>query len=221
MAHGLDDVAGARFPLGPDQGRPFGDTPQSLAQVGGATHEGHRERPLVDVVGLVGRREHLALVDVVHAQSLEDLGLGEVADAGFGHHGNGDRGLDALDHGRIAHARHTAVPTDVGRHPLERHHCDRARILGDLGLLGRDHVHDHATPEHLGQASLDAIGARLAFHALSLGAPYLLNGCRRPDGLDFDPRGARCDLDGRPHGIGERRRRLCRRLRPASSRWRS
>ena len=36
---------------------------------------------------------------------------------------------------------------------------DGAGVLGDLGLLGGDHVHDHAAPQHLGQAPLDQVGA--------------------------------------------------------------
>ena len=59
-------------------------------EVGGPAHEGHGERPLVDVVGLVGRRQHLGLVDVVDAERLEDLRLDEVADAGLGHDRDGD-----------------------------------------------------------------------------------------------------------------------------------
>ena len=35
---------------------------------------------------LVGGRQHLALVDVVDLERLQDLGLHEVADAGLGHH---------------------------------------------------------------------------------------------------------------------------------------
>ena len=66
-----------------------------------------------------------------------------------------DRGLDPLDHLRIAHARHAAVAADVGRHPLEGHHGAGAGVLGDLGLLGRDDVHDDAALEHLGEAALD------------------------------------------------------------------
>ena len=50
---------------------------------------------------------------------------------------------------------------DVGRHPLERHHRDGAGVLGDLGLLGGDDVHDDAALEHLGHAALDAGGAGL------------------------------------------------------------
>ena len=162
VAHGLDDVAGAGLALRADHGRALADAPQRLAEVGGAAHERHGEGPLVDVVGLVGRGEHLALVDVVDAERLEDLGLDEVADAGLGHHRDGDGGLDALDHLRVAHAGHAAVAADVGRHPLEGHHRDGAGVLGDLGLLGVDDVHDDAALEHLGQAPLHAEGAGAA-----------------------------------------------------------
>ena len=43
---------------------------------------------LVDVVGLVGGGEYFALVDEVHAQLLQNLRFGKMADAGLGHHGN-------------------------------------------------------------------------------------------------------------------------------------
>ena len=98
VAHGLDDVAGAGLALGADHRRALGDPPQRLAEVGGAAHERDVEGELVDVVGLVGRREHLALVDEVDAEGLQDLGLDEVTDAGLGHHRDRHRGLDALDH---------------------------------------------------------------------------------------------------------------------------
>src|SRR5207245_5504710 len=58
-----------------------------------------------------------------------------------------------------AHPGHTALAPDVGRYPLEGHNRDGAGVLGDLGLLRRDHVHDHAAFEHLGQSSLDPPGA--------------------------------------------------------------
>ena len=164
VAHGLDDVAGAGLALGADHRRPLADAPQRLAEVGGAAHERHGEGALVDVVGLVGRGEHLALVDEVDAERLEDLGLDEVTDAGLGHHRDRDRGLDALDHLGVAHAGHAAVAADVGRHPLERHHGAGAGVLGDLGLLGGDDVHDDAALQHLGEATLDGErpGTRMA-----------------------------------------------------------
>ena len=160
VAHGLDDVAGARLALGADHRRPFGDAPQRLAEVRGAADERHGERPLVDVVGLVGGREHLGLVDEVDAERLEDLRLDEVADAGLGHHRDRHRLLDPLDHLGIAHPGDAAVGADVGGNPLERHHRARPGVLGDAGVLGRDDVHDHAALEHLGEAALDRERAR-------------------------------------------------------------
>jgi hypothetical protein len=111
------------------------------------------------VVGVVGGREHLGLVDVVDAQALQHLRLHEVADACLGHHRDGYRLDDAVDQVGIAHPGHATLRADVGGHALERHHRDGARILGDLRLLGIDDVHDDATLEHLGHAALDAGGS--------------------------------------------------------------
>ena len=60
VAHGLDDVAGAGLALGADHRGALADSPQRLAEVGRAADERHLEAPLVDVVGLVGRRQDLA-----------------------------------------------------------------------------------------------------------------------------------------------------------------
>jgi hypothetical protein len=96
----------------------------------------------VDVVLLVGGGEHLALVDEVDAERFQDARLLRVADAAFGHHRNGHHGADSLDHLDRCHARHAAFAADVGRHPLERHHRRRARLLRDARLLGVRHVHE-------------------------------------------------------------------------------
>src|SRR5699024_3254560 len=114
---------------------------------------------LVDVVDVVGGGEHLGLVDVVHAQLLQHLRLDEVADAGLGHDRDGDRLDDPVDHVRVAHAGDAALGADVGRDALERHHGDRAGVLGDLRLLRGDYVHDDAALHRLGQAALGGVGA--------------------------------------------------------------
>ncbi len=160
MLDGLDHVAGAGLALGPDHGGTFSDAAQRLTEVLGAAHERHRERPLVDVV-VVDRSQHLGLVDVVDSERLEHLGLDEVTDARLRH--DRDRhGLDdLLDLRRIGHAGHTADRTNVGGHPLERHHRDGAGLLGDLRLLGVDDVHDDPALEHLGEATLDEVRATL------------------------------------------------------------
>ena len=72
MSHRLDDVAAARFALGADHRRTFTDAPQRLAEIACAADEGHAEVVLVDVVLVVGGRQHLALVDEVDAHGLEN-----------------------------------------------------------------------------------------------------------------------------------------------------
>ena len=155
VSHGLDHIAGPGLTLGTDQARALADASQRLAQVRRAAHEGHGEGPLVDVVLLVGRRQHFGLVDVVHVERLEDLGLGEVTDAGLGHDRDGHHGLDPLDHLGVAHPRDAAVSADVGGNALEGHHRDGTRVFGDLGLFGVNDVHDDATAQHVGQSALD------------------------------------------------------------------
>ncbi len=55
VGRGLADVARAGLALGADHGRALAEPAQRLAQVGGPADERHRELPLVDVVGVVGR----------------------------------------------------------------------------------------------------------------------------------------------------------------------
>jgi len=168
VAASLDAVAWPRLSLGPDHGGALGDPAERLTQVAAAADEGHLEAVLVDVVLLVGRRQHLGFVDVVDAERLEDLSLDEVADPGFRHHRDGHCGLDLLDQAGVAHPRDAAVPADVGGHPLERHHRARPGLLGDAGVLGGDDVHDHAALQHLGQAGLHLEGRRGFGNGLSV-----------------------------------------------------
>src|SRR5437899_2358990 len=63
--------------------------------------------------------------------------------------------------------RDAAVAADVGGDSLERHHGRRSRVLGDLRLLGADHIHDHTALEHLGEPALHS-ERRLVAHAPSL-----------------------------------------------------
>ena len=164
VARRLGDVAGACLALRPDHRCTLGDATQRLTQVRGAAHEWHGELPLVDVVHVVGGRQNLRLVDVVHLERLEHLSLDEVPDPGLGHDGNRDGADDAVDEVGVAHASHPTLRPDVGRYPLEGHHGHRARILGDLRLVGVDDVHDDAAFEHLGESTLDAAGAQFFSH---------------------------------------------------------
>ncbi|PUZ68123.1 hypothetical protein GQ55_2G000300 [Panicum hallii var. hallii] len=161
VAHGLDDVARAGLPLGADHGGALADAAQRLPEVAAAAHEGDAEVVLVDVVRVVGERQHLALVHVVHADGLQDLGLHEVADARLGHDRDGDGALDVADEPRVGHARHAALRADVGGDALQRHDGAGPGLLGDARLLRRDDVHDDAAAQHLRQAHLDGEGGRL------------------------------------------------------------
>ena len=160
----LRDVAGTGLTLRPDHRCTLGDAPQSLTQVGGAADERNGELPLVDVVDVVRGRQNLRLVDVVDLEGLEHLRLDEVADTGLGHHGDRHGADDAVDKVGVAHASHPTLRPDVGGYPLEGHHGHRARILGDLRLVGVDDVHDDAALEHLGESTLDAAGAQFFCH---------------------------------------------------------
>jgi hypothetical protein len=151
---GVDDVAGARFALGADHGRALGDAPQSLTQVARAAHKRSGKGMLVHVVLFVRRGKHFGLVDVIDSQLLQDLRLGEVADAAFGHDRNRHHGHDFLDLQRRSHTRHAAFGTNHGRHALQCHHRGCPGFFGNFGLLGAHHVHDHAALQHLGQTGL-------------------------------------------------------------------
>ena len=83
---------------------------------------------------------------------LQDLGFGEVADAGLGHDGDGDGGHDLLDELGVGHAGDAAFGADHGGDALEGHDGDGAGFFGDAGLLDVHDVHDDAAFEHLGEA---------------------------------------------------------------------
>ena len=159
MGHCVGDVPGAGLTLGADHGRALSDAPQRLTQVGGSADERNGEGLLVDVVGVVGRGEDLGLIDVVHAEALEHLGLHEVADAGLGHDRDGDGLDDAGDEVGVAHAGNAALGSNVGGDSLEGHDGDGSRVLGDAGLLGRDDVHDDTALEHVRHAALNGEGS--------------------------------------------------------------
>ena len=136
MADSVDDVAGAGLALRPDHRGALGDAAKRLAQVPAAAHERDGEAPLVDVVGLVGRREDLALVDVVDLERLEDLRLDEVPDPAFAMTGSVTASwISAILSGSAIRATPPSG-ANVRRDALERHDRDGAGLLGDPRLLG-------------------------------------------------------------------------------------
>src|SRR5918995_1645528 len=167
LGPGVEVPPGPRLALRPDHRRALGDPPQRLPEVRRTADERDGELPLVDVVGRVGRREHLGLVDVVDLERLEDLRLDEVADAALRHDRDGHGLLDLADLLRIRHARDAALHADVRGNALERHDGHGAGLFGDPRLLGVDDVHDDAALEHLGEPALHSHGADLG-HAPSV-----------------------------------------------------
>ena len=155
MAHRLHDVARAGLALGTDHGSALRNAAERLAEVSRPADKGNGELGLIDVILIVGGREHFALVDVVDLDGLQDLRLDEVADAALRHDGDGDGVLDALDHLGVGHTGDAARRADVGGDAFERHDGARARFLCDPGLFGRGDVHDDAAFEHLGKALVE------------------------------------------------------------------
>jgi len=153
---GVDDVAGAGLSLGADHGGAFGNAAESFAEIAGSADEGDGEGVLVDVVGLVGGGEDLGFVDVVDAEFLEDLSLGEVADAALGHDRDGDGGHDFANLFGRSHAGDSAFGADLRGDALEGHDGDGAGFFGDGGLVGVGDVHDDAAFEHFREAGLEA-----------------------------------------------------------------
>lgn len=150
MADGLDNVTRAGLAFRANHRRAFGDSPQGLSEVARAAHEGHGERGLVDMVDVVGRAQDLRLVYVVYLDGLQDLRFGEMPNAALRHDGNAHGVLDSANHGGIAHTADASRRPDVCRDALEGHDRAGPGFLGDERLLGRGHVHDDATFEHLG-----------------------------------------------------------------------
>ena len=101
------------------------------------------------MIDVIGWAEHLALVDIINLDGLQDLSLGNMTDTALGHHGNSYSLLDATNHLRVAHTANTTCCTDVGRDTFEGHYSAGTSLFGYLGLLGSSHVHDNTTLQHL------------------------------------------------------------------------
>lgn len=151
---GLGDITSTGLTLGSDEGSSLVDSSESLTQVLGTANEGDLEVSLVDVVELVSGGQNLRLVNVVDTNLLNDLGLDKVTDSALGHNGDGHGSHDLLDHSGVGHSGDSSVGSNVGGDLLKGHNGHGSGLLGNLGLLGVDNVHDDATLEHLGQTGL-------------------------------------------------------------------
>lgn len=154
MANGLNNVARARLALGPNYGSALCNAAKRLAQVARTAHKGNVELGFIDVAHVVCGGERLGLVDVVDFDCLQHLRLDNMANAAFGHHGEGDGFLDATDHGGVAHAAHATGRADVCRDALQRHDGARSGLFCDMRLLGGGDVHNDAAFKHLGKLAV-------------------------------------------------------------------
>ena len=103
VGNSLNHITRSWLTLGTDHGSALSDTAKCLAQVLGATNEWYIKLSLVDVINVICRREHLALVDIVDFDSLKNLSLSEVTDAALSHYRDRNSLLNALNHLRVAH----------------------------------------------------------------------------------------------------------------------
>mmetsp|Transcript_7600 Transcript_7600/g.23045 ORF Transcript_7600/g.23045 Transcript_7600/m.23045 type:complete len:342 (-) Transcript_7600:40-1065(-) len=156
VSYCLNNVASSSFSLGSDEGRALIDTAQCLSQVSAAADVRHRKVVLVDVVHFVSRGQHFRLIDVVHANRFQDLGLHKVPDSGLGHNWDRNGVDDTLDHLRIRHSCYFTVLSDICWDPLQGHDSTGTSLLCNLRLFRRNDVHDNAALEHLRQADLHA-----------------------------------------------------------------
>ena len=104
VAHCLHHIARAWFTFGANHRGTLSNTSQRLAQVLRATHEGHVKLRLVDVVDIVGRAQHLAFVNVVNLNGLQNLRLSNMSNTALCHHWNAHRLLNATNHLRVTHS---------------------------------------------------------------------------------------------------------------------
>ena len=155
VTHSLNDIARTRLTLGANHRGALGNTAQRLAQVFGSTDKGHVKLGLVDMIDVIGRTQHLALVDIVNLNGLQDLSLSNMADTALRHHGDAHSLLDATNHLGVTHTADTACGTDIGRDTFKGHHGTGTGCLGNPGLFRSSHVHDNTTLQHLSQLAVE------------------------------------------------------------------
>src|SRR5207248_8150952 len=94
------------------------------------------------------------LIDVVHAEFLQNLCFCEMSDAALGHHWDVDRFHDLADHGNLRHASDSALGADLRGHTLQGHYGRSSSALCDLSLRRGGDVHNHAALQHFGKTGL-------------------------------------------------------------------
>ena len=109
------------------------------------------------MVNIIGRGEHLALVNIIDLDGLQNLSLCKMADTTLCHDRDRDGLLDALDHLRVAHARHATSCTNVGRNALKSHNGTSTCSLSNLSLFRGCYIHDNTALKHLCKVAVESL----------------------------------------------------------------
>ncbi len=110
---------------------------------------------LINMIGIIRWTQDFGLIDIIDIQCLQDLGFGYMANATLGHHRNGYRLLDTLDHFGIAHSRYTTSCTNIRWNAFQRHNGTSPSLLSNLGLFRCRDIHDDTTLQHLCKSTID------------------------------------------------------------------
>ena len=154
MTYCLHHVAGTRLTLRANHRSTLVDTAQRLAQILRTADKRHSKFCFINMVYIVSRREHLALINIVNLQRLQNLRLNEMTNTHLSHNRDRYSVLNLLNQLRVAHACHAAGSTDIRRNLLQRHNCAGTCSLSNFCLLGIGYVHDNAALKHLGKLSI-------------------------------------------------------------------
>ena len=79
------------------------NTTQCLAQVACTTYEWHLKLRLINMIDIISRRKHLALINVINLYCLQNLCLRDMPDTALCHHRNRNSLLNTLNHFRVTH----------------------------------------------------------------------------------------------------------------------
>ena len=163
VADSLNDITGTRFAFCSYHRSALTDPSQRFAEISRTADERDFELSLVDMIYVIGRREHFGFIYVVYLDGLEYLSLYKVPDTAFCHYGDADCLLDTFYHFRIAHPRYTAGGADIRRDTFKCHDSACTGCFCDLCLLRSSDVHDHSAFEHLGETFVQFILSFLCF----------------------------------------------------------
>src|SRR5258708_18175884 len=132
MANRFNNIASASLTFGANHRCTFINATQRLAEIAATTDERNLKLMLIYVIFLIGRRQDFALVDVVDANSFQDLRLDKMTDAAFCHHRNADRFHNALDHAWIAHTGYAPLHPNISGDSLKGHDGASTHVFSNI-----------------------------------------------------------------------------------------